>query len=81
MGSVIDHDLVEDIVARGTVTADDVGDLRRTVYRDGVVDRRLEGDLPAATQIAYVQVPLIRGEELLAVRGYCARSVGLVFLR
>ena len=39
MGSVIDHDLVEDIVARGTVTADDVGDLRRTVYRDGVVDR------------------------------------------
>ncbi|NNG03024.1 MAG: hypothetical protein HKM95_02855 [Inquilinus sp.] len=39
MGSVIDHDLVEDIVARGRVTADDVDDLRRTVYRDGVVDR------------------------------------------
>ena len=40
MDDAIPHSLVDDIIAKGTVSADDVLQLRRTMFQDGLIDRR-----------------------------------------
>ncbi len=40
MDDAIPHSLVDDIIAKGRVTADDVLNLRKTMFQDGLIDRR-----------------------------------------
>ena len=40
MDDALSHSLVDDIIAKGKVSADDVLQLRRTMFQDGLIDRR-----------------------------------------
>ena len=40
MDDAISHTLVDDIIAKGSVNADDVMKLRRSMFQDGLIDRR-----------------------------------------
>lgn len=40
MDDAISHTLVDDIIAKGRVTADDVLQLRKSMFRDGLIDRQ-----------------------------------------